>query len=250
MASPEAKIDSLPQSWAGLTGAGDSGRALTALQSAWDHLVRENDGLVLLFEPPFDTMEPSPGYVKGYPPGVRENGGQYTHAALWLSMAFARQGDGERAEKILRILNPIEHTRDAEAVWRYLAEPYVVSADVYRLPGRVGQAGWSWYTGSASWMYRAWVEEVLGLKVRGERLHLNPVIPGWWGGFTMRYRHGKAVYEIQVSNPDGVMRGVACVEIDGRPLPDGVVLLERNLVKHRIVVRMGKPADPAARRLL
>jgi len=135
----EARIDSLPQSWAWLTGAAEPARAAQALESAWRHLVCEDEGLVLLFTPPFDTSEPSPGYIKGYPPGVRENGGQYTHAALWLAMAMARSGDGGRAVQLLRMLNPIEHARDAATAWRYGIEPYVVAADVYRLPGRIGQ---------------------------------------------------------------------------------------------------------------
>ena len=185
--------------------------------------------------------EPSPGYIKGYPPGVRENGGQYTHAALWLAMAMARSGDGTRAAKMLRMLNPIEHARDPESVWRYGVEPYVVAADVYRLPGRIGQGGWSWYTGSAAWMYRAWVEEILGLQVRGETMQLDPVIPGWWDGFQMSYRHGEAIYEIQVENPEHCERGVAWVEMDGQRVKDGVIPLGRDLVKHRVLVRMGKP---------
>ena len=216
-----------------------------AVVSAWKHLVREEDGLVLLFTPPFDTSEPSPGYIKGYPPGVRENGGQYTHAALWFAMAWARQGDGERAARMLRKLNPIEHTRDAEAVWRYGLEPYVVAADVYGLPESVGRGGWSWYTGSSAWMYRAWVEEVLGLKVRGDRMQLSPVIPGWWEGFSLSYRHGEAIYEIQVENPEGRERGVSWVEMDGQRIPNGVIPLHRDLVKHRILVRMGEPENPA-----
>jgi cyclic beta-1,2-glucan synthetase len=242
-ASQEAKIDSLPQSWACLSGAAEASRAKAAMDSAYRHLVREDEGLVLLFAPPIDKMEPSPGYIKGYPPGVRENGGQYTHAALWLAMALARQGDGERAAKMLRMLNPIEHARDSEAVWRYGIEPYVIAADVYRLPGRIGQGGWSWYTGSAAWMYRVWVEEVLGLKVRGDRLRVNPVIPGWWEGFRLQYRHGEAIYEMQVDNPDHLERGVSWVEMDGRRLADAMVPLERGLVKHRILVRMGKATD-------
>jgi cyclic beta-1,2-glucan synthetase len=244
-ANEEARIDSLPQSWAWLSGAADTDRADRALESAWKHLVREDEGLVLLFAPPFDRSEPSPGYIKGYPPGVRENGGQYTHAALWFAMALARRGDGTRAAKMLRMLNPIERARDPETVWRYGLEPYVVAADVYRLPGRIGQGGWSWYTGSAAWMYRAWVEEVLGLKVRGDHMQLNPVIPGWWGGFHLRYRHGEAIYEIQVENPEGCERGVSWVEMDGQRVRDGVIPLDRGLVKHRILVHMGKPEQAA-----
>jgi len=240
-ASKEAKIDSLPQSWAWLSGASDTHRAKIALESVWRHLVREDEGLVLLLAPPFDTSEPSPGYIRGYPPGVRENGGQYTHAAVWFAMALARQGDGDRAAGVLRMLNPIERARDPETVWRYGVEPYVIAADVYRLPGRIGHGGWSWYTGSAAWMYRAWVEEVLGLKVHGDHMELSPVIPGWWEGFRVRYRHGEAIYEIQVENPEKCGRGVSWVEMDGQRVRDGVIPLDRGLVKHRILVHMGKP---------
>jgi len=245
----EARIDSLPQSWAWLSDAADRDRAGKALESAWNHLVREDEGLVLLFEPPFDKTTSSPGYIKGYPPGVRENGGQYTHAAVWLAMAMARSGDGTRAAKIMRMLNPIEHARDGEATWRYGIEPYVVAADVYRLPGRIGQGGWSWYTGSAALMYRAWVEEILGLHVRGEAMWLTPVIPGWWDGFQMSYRHGEAIYEIHVENPDHCERGVCWVEMDGQRMKDGVIPLGRDLVKHRIVVRMGNAHSPGEPRI-
>jgi cyclic beta-1,2-glucan synthetase len=238
--SSEAKIDLLPQAWAWLAGGGDLSRAALALDSAWKHLVRRDEGLVLLFDPPFDKMEPTPGYIRGYPPGVRENGGQYTHAAMWLAMALARSGDGRRAVEVLRMLNPLEHARDVDGVWRYGVEPYVVAADVYHAPGRVGQGGWSWYTGSAAWMYRAWVEEVLGLKVRGETLRLDPVIPPEWPGFRLTYRHGEAVYEIQVENPGHVTSGVVSLQLDGRPIEDGVIPLERDLVKHRVLVRMGR----------
>ncbi len=242
-ANTEAKIDSLPQSWAWLSGAADPERAGQALDSAWHHLVCEEEGLVLLFTPPFDHSEPSPGYIKGYPPGVRENGGQYTHAALWMAMAMARKGDGERAVKLLRLLNPIEHARDAAAVWHYGVEPYVVAADVYRLPGRTGQGGWSWYTGAAAWMYRAWTEEVLGLQIRGNTLQIHPVIPSSWPGFSLRYRHGEAIYEIRVENPDGGKHGVAWVEMDGKRVPGGVIPLESGLIKHILVVRMRTPEN-------
>jgi cyclic beta-1,2-glucan synthetase len=237
----EAQIDSLPQSWAALSGAGDKERTEKALESAWKHLVHEEEKLVQLFNPPFDTSIPSPGYIKGYPPGVRENGGQYTHAAIWLAMAMARQGDGTRAVKILRMLNPIEHSHDPEAVWRYGVEPYVVVADIYRLPGRIGQGGWSWYTGSAAWMYRAWVEEILGLKIRGGTMEISPVIPGWWDGFQMTYRHGDAMYEIHVENPEHRERGVSCVDMDGVRIEDGIINLVATLSKHEVIIRMGEP---------
>jgi cyclic beta-1,2-glucan synthetase len=237
----EARIDSLPQSWAVLSGAADTERAGQGLEAAWQMLVKPADGLVQLFDPPFNTSEPSPGYIKGYPPGVRENGGQYTHAALWLAMAFARRGDGERTMQLLRMLNPVEHARDAAAVWRYGVEPYVVAADVYRVPGRVGHGGWSWYTGSAAWMYRAWVEEVLGMKLCGNSMRIEPVIPRTWPGFSISYRHGDAWYDIQVTNPQGVEHGVATVELDGQLVADGRIPLERNAVKHQVMVRMGEP---------
>jgi cyclic beta-1,2-glucan synthetase len=245
-AADEARIDSMPQSWAWLSGAAELERARTSLESAWEQLVLRDEGLVLLFAPPFDRFEPSPGYIRGYPPGVRENGGQYTHAALWLAFALARSGDGKRADELLRLLNPVERARDVDAVWRYGVEPYVAAADVYRLPGRLGQGGWSWYTGSAAWMYRAWIEEVMGLRVRGETLSLDPTIPGWWDRFHLVYRHGEAVYEIQVENPDSRERGVAWVELDGRRLLDGIVPLERDLVKHKVRVRMGVPGPGVA----
>jgi cyclic beta-1,2-glucan synthetase len=239
-ANTEARIDSLPQSWARLCGDADPDRVARALDSAWRLLVRGDEKLVQLFDPPFNCSEPSPGYIQGYPPGVRENGGQYTHAAIWLAMAMARQGDGERAAEILRMLNPIEHAREPESVWRYGVEPYAVAADVYRLPDRTGQGGWSWYTGSAAWMYRAWVEEILGLKLRGETMQIAPVIPGWWDGFQMSWRHGEALYEIQVENPDHCVSGVAWVELDGRRIEDGVIPLAKDLIKHRVLVRMGR----------
>jgi cyclic beta-1,2-glucan glucanotransferase len=236
----EARIDSIPQSWASLSGGAAAERARSALDSAWSQLVREDEGLALLFTPPFDEAVPSPGYIQAYPPGVRENGGQYTHAALWLAMALARRGEGTRAGKLLRLLNPIEHARDPESVQRYSVEPYALAADVYRLPDRVGRGGWSWYTGSAAWMYRVWVEEVLGLKVRGNRLLVDPVIPGWWNGFQVKYRHGEALFVIQVENPEGCERGVSWIEMDGRRLADWVIPLSCEPVKHEILVRMGR----------
>jgi len=235
----EAWIDSLPQSWAVLSGAADPNRARQALESAYEHLVLEKEKLVLLFTPPFDKMEQSPGYIQAYPPGVRENGGQYTHGALWLAMAFARIGDGDRSHSLLTMLNPIEHAREPEDVGRYVVEPYVVAADIYRLPGRVGQGGWTWYTGSAGWMYRAWLEEVLGVKVRGNRMWIDPVLPSSWDKATVRYRYGKALYEITLENPDGLERGVAWVEMDGRRLEDTAIPLEKDRIKHRVRVRLG-----------
>ncbi|MCJ7825124.1 MAG: hypothetical protein MUP44_09515, partial [Anaerolineales bacterium] len=238
-ANVEARIDSLPQSWPWISDAGDPAHKEQALESAWRQLVRKDENLVLLFTPPFDTSTPSPGYIRGYPPGVRENGGQYTHAALWLAVAFARKGDGNRAGEILHILNPVEHAREIPDVWRYTVEPYVAVADVYRLPGRIGQGGWSWYTGSAAWMYRAWTEEVLGLKKRGDRLTIDPVIPDWWDGFKIHLRHAQAIYAIEVQNPDHIQQGVARLELDGQRLEERFIPLDPEPVKHIVRILMG-----------
>ena len=243
----EAWIDSLPQSWAAISGAADQARTGQALQAVDEHLVRAADGLVLLFAPPFDKSAVDPGYVKDYPPGVRENGGQYTHAALWVAMALARRGEGDRAVAILRLLNPVEHARTPEAVERYKVEPYVVAADVYSLAGRVGQGGWTWYTGSAGWMYRVWLEEVLGFNLRGNALRLDPVIPAEWPGFTLRYQFQSARYEICVENPDHIGRGVAWVEVDGRRQPGQAVTLIDDGGNHSVVVRLASgPAGAPA----
>jgi cyclic beta-1,2-glucan synthetase len=242
----EARIDSLPQSWAVISGAADPARSKQAIASAWEHLVREDERLILLFTPPFDKAPVYPGYIKGYPPGVRENGGQYTHGALWLALAIARQGDGDRASKLLRFLNPIEQSREPEDVARYVVEPYVLAADVYRLDGHIGRGGWTWYTGSASWMYRVWIEEIFGLKVRSERLTVDPVLPSSWERISVTYRREKAVYEITIENPEGVGKGVAWVELDGRRLEDRVIPIEERLIKHRVRVRLGTGEDPAS----
>jgi cyclic beta-1,2-glucan synthetase len=239
----EAYIDSLPQTWAWISGGADPERSKQALESAWKELVREEDRLVLLFTPPFDNSNKNPGYIKGYPPGVRENGGQYTHGALWMAIALARMGDGDRAAQLLNLLNPIEHARDPEEVQRYAVEPYVVAADVYRLPGRVGRGGWTWYTGSAGWMYRAWVEDVLGLRLQNGHLHIDPVIPAEWNEFEIRYRQGEALYEIKVENPEGVNQGVATIEMDGRTLESPIIPLESNPIKHKVRVVLGNHQD-------
>ena len=247
---PEMKIDSLPQSWGVISGAADPERIEKALRSAERRLVRDEDQLVLLFTPPFGSLPsdaapemPSPGYIAGYPPGVRENGGQYTHAALWLALAFARHGDGDRAGRLLKMLNPVEHARTPEDVSRYKVEPYVVPGDVYALEGSVGRGGWTWYTGSAGWMYRIWVEEILGFKLRDKNLTVDPVIPSWWDGFTLRHRFGSAEYEIVVENPDHVSRGVLEARLDGAAVPSPTVALQDDGLSHRIVVRLGRPAQ-------
>jgi cellobiose phosphorylase len=170
------------------------------MRSVDQHLIRRKEKEVLLFTPPFDQSTPHPGYIMGYPPGVRENGGQYTHAALWVAMAFARMGDGERAVDVLQMLNPIEHAHTLEECAVYQTEPYAVAADVYSLESRPGRGGWTWYTGSAGWMYRVWLEEVLGFKLRGDLLAIEPTIPKNWPGYTITFRYGRTAYRIEVEN--------------------------------------------------
>jgi cyclic beta-1,2-glucan synthetase len=239
----EACIDSLPQSWAAIAGAGDSRRVEIALRSLEEKLVREADNLILLFTPPFDKTTADVGYIKAYPPGVRENGGQYTHGATWVPMAFARQGDGDKAVRFLRMLNPIEHARDEKDCERYKVEPYVMPGDVYSLAGHVGRGGWTWYTGSAAWTYRVWLEEVLGFRRRGDTLTINPVIPKDWPGFRLRYRFRSTTYRVTVENADHDSRGVTLVELDGVAVANNTVTLHDDGLFHELRVVLGsKPS--------
>jgi cyclic beta-1,2-glucan synthetase len=184
-------------------------------------LIRREAGLAPLFAPPFDRTPLDPGYVKGYPPGVRENGGQYTHAAAWSVFAFAALGDGDKARDLWSLLNPISHASTRASVQRYKVEPYVVAADVYSVAPHLGRGGWTWYTGSAGWLYRAGIEAILGLRVRGAVLDLRPCIPKAWPRFEIVFRYRSARYDIAVENPQAVCEGVASVEVDGKPLPGG-----------------------------
>jgi cyclic beta-1,2-glucan synthetase len=217
----ECRIDSIAQSWGVISGAAEPARGARAMAAVEKYLVDRNNGLVLLFTPPFDRASPDPGYIKGYLPGVRENGGQYTHAAIWSVLAFAALGDGDKAGELFSLLNPINHASSRAGVFRYKVEPYVVAADIYAEPPHVGRGGWTWYTGSAGWMYRAGIEWILGFRLRGTRLHLDPCIPRAWRSFKITFRYHSSRYEIVVANPHGVMRGVSSVELDGAPLASG-----------------------------
>jgi len=233
----ECRIDSLAQSWAVLAGA-DARHAAAAVESAEGHLVKEADGLVLLFDPPFDKGHLHPGYVKGYVPGTRENGGQYTHAAVWLVQAVARLGWGDHAGDLLELLEPVRHADSAAGVARYKTEPYAVAGDVYGRPPHVGRGGWSWYTGAAGWLYQVALGEVLGVRRRGDRLVIDPCLPAAWGRCEITYRAGAAVYEIVIENPGKVERGVASVTVDGEPVAGREVPLAGEGI-HRVEVRMG-----------
>jgi cyclic beta-1,2-glucan synthetase len=237
----ECRIDSIAQSWAVLSGAPDADRAPRAMAAVERDLIKFQDKLALLFAPPFNQTHLDPGYIKGYPPGLRENGGQYTHAALWMVMAFAALGQGDKAWSLLSLLNPINHARTRADVFRYKVEPYVVAADIYATSPHVGRGGWTWYTGSAGWMQRAGLESVLGLRLKGGMLHFDPCIPCAWPGFEIHLRHGLARYEIRVENPNGVYHGISHATINGQivierpfqvPLSDGPGT-------HCLLVRLG-----------
>jgi cyclic beta-1,2-glucan synthetase len=235
----ECKIDSIAQSWAVLSGAVPARFADRAMDAVRTHLVRRDIGVVLLLAPPFDHSAQDPGYIRGYPPGVRENGGQYTHAAVWVVMAMAKLGSGDEAFELFHLLNPINHARTAAGVERYKAEPYVLAGDVYAHPAYAGRGGWSWYTGSAGWLYRAGLESILGLQRRGGTFAVDPCIPASWPKFTMRWQFGTSVYEIVVENPLRRCRGVNSVELDGVAVDARAVPLADDGGVHRVRVLLG-----------
>jgi cyclic beta-1,2-glucan synthetase len=234
----ECRIDAIAQAWAVIAGGGRPERARQAMASAEKYLVHRDAGLILLLTPPFDRMVPSPGYIQGYVPGVRENGGQYTHAALWMVMAFARLGDGDKAMELLAMINPANKTRTPDDVGQYRSEPYVVAADVYSSPAHLGRGGWTWYTGSASWMYRVGVESILGLTLTGGALHVDPCIPAGWRGYEARLRTAAGELHIVIENPEGVSRGVRVIELDGAPLAGRTIPLNA-AGTHRVRVVLG-----------
>ncbi len=237
----ECRIDSIAQSWAVISGAANPRRAAQAMAGVERELIDEDNGLALLFTPPFDRTPHDPGYIKGYPPGIRENGGQYTHAAAWSVVAFCRLGLGEKAASLFWRLNPINHARTRAELRRYKVEPYVVAADIYAAPGHVGHGGWTWYTGSAGWLQRAGLEDILGLRFEGSTLHFDPCIPNDWPGFEIDLRRRSARLHIRVVNPNGASRGVASAELDGTPLAQRPLQFE--LIEddrdHELVVTLG-----------
>jgi cyclic beta-1,2-glucan synthetase len=212
------RIDSIAQSWAVLSGAVQPARAALALRSADEILVRERERLIVMLDPPFAGGQHDPGYVKAYPRGVRENGGQYTHAATWLGFAHARIGDGARAERVFRLLNPILKTASAEDAERYRVEPYVVAGDVYSVSPLVGRGGWTWYTGAAAWMWRLGIEAILGLRHKDGGLQIDPCIPPHWSGFEAWIRAGGQECHVVVDNSKGTGRGVLSMTLDGATL--------------------------------
>ncbi len=199
----ECQIDSMPQSWSVLSRAGEPQRARQAMRAVDARLIRRDAGLIQLFDPPFDLSALNPGYIKGYIPGVRENGGQYTHGAIWTTMAFAQMGDTDRAWDLFALLNPVHHSATPSQVATYKVEPYVVAADVYAVAPHTGRGGWTWYTGSAGWMYRLLLETLLGVNLEGDQLRLTPSFPRTWNTFTLHYRYRQTHYHIRITRlPD------------------------------------------------
>jgi cyclic beta-1,2-glucan glucanotransferase len=236
--NPECQIDSLPQSWSVMTGAGDPQRVRQAMAAVEQRLIRREAGLIQLFDPPFDQSTLNPGYIKGYVPGVRENGGQYTHGTIWTVMAFAQLGDRERAWELFSLLNPINHGRTPKQIATYKVEPYVVAADIYAAPQHLGRGGWTWYTGSAGWMYRLLIETLLGLRLEGERLRFKPCLPKEWPGFGINYRFRQTIYRITVSRTaNGSQPAIQIVE-DGQTLEGDALPLSDDHRDHNVEVKL------------
>jgi cellobiose phosphorylase len=233
----ECQIDSISQSWSVLSGAGDIDRSRIAMESVNKRLVRHEHSLVQLLDPAFDKSDLNPGYIKGYVPGVRENGGQYTHAAIWTAMAFSKLGDSKKAWEILTMINPINHAKTPEEVARYKVEPYVIAADVYALSPHIGRGGWTWYTGSAGWMYRLIVESLLGLRLETDKLYIDPCLPSDWVSFKIHYRYRETIYRITLTQlPEGNTKPT--IILDGAECQDMFIRLVDDRQEHMAEIKL------------
>jgi len=246
-ANEECKIDSIAQTWAVLSNGAEPSRARQAMEKVSELLLKKQSQIVLLFEPPFDKCSQDPGYIKGYIPGVRENGGQYTHASTWVMMAFAELGDGNKAYEVFNMLNPICHSQNEEGLNKYKIEPYVMAGDVYEGESREGRGGWSWYTGSSSWFYRGCLEALLGFNLEGDKLKMTPCIPNMWTGYEISYKYGDSTYLIQVKNPKGLNGGHTAIEVDGSLLANSEINLVDDGKTHKIAItlQVSQPGESA-----
>ena len=239
----ECKIDSIAQSWSVLSGAGTRERSITAMNAAYNFLVRKEDGLIQLFDPPFNNTDVkagnilNPGYIKGYVPGVRENGGQYTHAAIWLIMAFAELKDTKRTWELLQMINPVNHGSTEADIAKYKVEPYVMAADVYKVSPHNGRGGWTWYTGSAGWMYQLIIESFLGLNRRDNMLYFTPCIPEEWNTFKIHYRYLETIYHISFLRNQSENNEMN-IMVDGIQQAGKNVLLSNDGLEHEVEVRL------------
>ncbi len=233
----ECRIDSIAQSWSVLSHGGDPQHARTAMSSLEQHLVKRESGVIQLLDPPFDKSTLEPGYIKGYVPGVRENGGQYTHAAIWALMAYAELGEHGKAWDLFAMINPINHARSSAAVATYKVEPYVIAADVYAVAPHTGRGGWTWYTGSAGWTYRLLIESLLGIRREGTRLRLSPRLPPDYKSVTMNYRYYATVYQIKVTQSATATQAIS-VTFDGKTLEDNSFVLNDDQIDHVVEVKL------------
>ncbi|SET37424.1 Cellobiose phosphorylase [Natronincola peptidivorans] len=232
----ECKIDSLAQSWSIISKGGKEDRSKKAMKAVEQYLVKKDEGLILLFTPPFDKSDQNPGYIKGYVPGVRENGGQYTHAATWVIKAFAMAGKGDKAWELFNLINPINHTRTPLECATYKLEPYVMAADVYAVSPHIGRGGWSWYTGVSGWMYKVGVEDIVGLKKNADKLMIDPCIPKEWKEYKIKYRYKATYYNIIVKNPEGKNKGIQELLLDGNKLQEKYISLTDDKKEHQVEV--------------
>jgi cellobiose phosphorylase len=236
----ECKIDSIAQSWSVLSSAGDANRSRMAMKSLNKNLVRREQKIIQLLDPPFDKSNLNPGYIKGYVPGVRENGGQYTHAAIWAAMAFAALGESKLAWELFTIINPINHTSSPEGITTYKAEPYVIAADIYAVSPHIGRGGWTWYTGSAGWMYRLILESLLGLRLEVDKLHIEPCIPADWETYKVHYRYRETMYHITIVQTQNDNDNLS-ITVDGVQNDDKFIALVDDRREHSVEVRIVKP---------
>jgi len=236
--NPECKIDSLAQTWGIISNGANYNRALIAMKSVENYLINKEAGIIMLFTPPFDKSNLNPGYIKGYVPGVRENGGQYTHAATWVIYAYALLGDGDKAVELYNMINPINHSRTQFEVSKYKVEPYVMAADVYTVEPHVGRGGWTWYTGSSSWMYKVGLEEILGFKKNGDKLIIDPCIPKSWTQYSITYKYKSSTYKIIVKNPNSKNKGVSKIIIDNNVSENNIINLNDDGKIHQVEVIM------------
>lgn len=207
MENEECRIDSISQSWGVISNAADNDKKYISMEALENHLIDTENGIIKLLDPPFNKTKLEPGYIKAYLPGVRENGGQYTHGAMWAIIAFAKLGFGDKAVEYYRMVNPIEHSRTKEEAKKYKVEPYVIAADVYGASNLQARGGWTWYTGSSSWFCKAGLEDILGLKVEEGNLKVEPCISNKWEGYSIKYRYKTSIYNIEVKNPNGKCTG-------------------------------------------
>lgn len=224
MENDECRIDSIAQSWSIISEAGDNDKKYISMESLQNHLVDQENGIIKLLDPPFEKGKFNPGYIKSYLPGVRENGGQYTHAAVWVIIAEAMLGFGDKALELYRMINPIEHSRTKESANKYKVEPYVIPADIYGSSNLAGRGGWTWYTGSSSWYYKAGIEYILGLKIKRGILTIDPCIPKEWKEYTINYKWMDSIYHIQIKNPEGKNKGITKVILNGKEVENKIIL--------------------------